>query len=222
MYRKIVKRFLDIFFATLIFIVSLPFLLIIAIAVKIDSKGPVIFKQKRLGRNGKEFNIYKFRTMVVGAEATGVYSDNRDPRITRVGNILRKTSLDEIPQVINILKGDMSFVGPRPPLTYHPWPLEEYTEEQRRMFNMRPGITGWAQVHGRKTVEWHKRIELNVWYTENVSFMLDVKIIIKTVFKVLKNSDNENIGASVADGNDNVIIKVPEEIKTEDNSAAYK
>ena len=222
MYRKIVKRFLDIFFATLIFIVSLPFLLIIAIAVKIDSKGPVIFKQKRLGGNGKEFNIYKFRTMVVGAEATGVYSDNRDPRITRVGNILRKTSLDEIPQVINILKGDMSFVGPRPPLTYHPWPLEEYTEEQRRMFNMRPGITGWAQVHGRKTVEWHKRIELNVWYTENVSFMLDVKIIIKTVFKVLKNSDNENIGASVADGNDNVIIKVPEEIKTEDNSAAYK
>lgn len=222
MYRKIVKRFLDIFFATLIFIVSLPFLLIIAIAVKIDSKGPVIFKQKRLGRNGKEFNIYKFRTMVVGAEATGVYSDNHDPRITRVGNILRKTSLDEIPQVINILKGDMSFVGPRPPLTYHPWPLEEYTEEQRRMFNMRPGITGWAQVHGRKTVEWHKRIELNVWYTENVSFMLDVKIIIKTVFKVLKNSDNENIGASVADGNDNVIIKVPEEIKTEDNSAAYK
>lgn len=222
MYRKIVKRFLDIFFATLIFIVSLPFLLIIAIAVKIDSKGPVIFKQKRLGRNGKEFNIYKFRTMVVGAEATGVYSDNRDPRITRVGNILRKTSLDEIPQVINILKGDMSFVGPRPPLTYHPWPLEEYTEEQRRMFNMRPGITGWAQVHGRKTVEWHKRIELNVWYTENVSFMLDVKIIIKTVFKVLKNSDNENIGASVADGNDNVIIKEPEEIKTEDNSAAYK
>ena len=114
MYRKIIKRFLDIFFATLIFIVSLPFLLIIAIVVKIDSKGPVIFKQKRLGRNGKEFNIYKFRTMVVGAEATGVYSDNRDPRITRVGNILRKTSLDEIPQVINILKGDMSLVGPRP------------------------------------------------------------------------------------------------------------
>ena len=132
MYQKI-KRVLDFFFALLILIVSSPFLLIIAIAVKIDSKGPVIFKQRRLGKNGKEFSIYKFRTMVVNAEAGGVYSDNRDPRITRVGNILRKTSLDEIPQALNILKGDMSFVGFRPPLTYHPWPWDEYTEEHNKI-----------------------------------------------------------------------------------------
>lgn len=197
MYQNFAKRVMDIFMALMIFIISLPFLLIIAIAIKIDSKGPVIFKQKRLGKKGKAFNIYKFRTMVVNAEAAGVYSDNKDPRITRVGNILRKTSLDELPQVVNILKGDMSFVGFRPPLTYHPWPFDQYTEEQKVMFAVRPGITGWAQIHGRKTVEWHKRIEMNVWYAENISFALDVKIFFKTILKVLKNADNENVGASV-------------------------
>ncbi len=197
MYQKLVKRPLDFFLALLGLIFASLFFLMIAIAVKIDSKGPVIFKQKRLGKNGKEFHIYKFRTMVVNAEAAGVYSDNKDPRITRVGNILRKTSLDEIPQLVNILKGDMSFVGFRPPLTYHPWRWEEYTEEQKAMFAVRPGITGWAQIHGRKTVEWHKRIEMNVWYAENASFALDCKIFFKTILKVLKNSDNENIGASL-------------------------
>ena len=197
MYQKIVKRGLDIFLAAMILLFSSLFLLLIAAAIKLDSKGPAIFKQKRLGKDGKEFYIYKFRTMVVNAEAAGVYSDNKDPRITRVGNFLRKTSLDEVPQVINILKGDMSFIGFRPPLTYHPWPFDQYTEEQKAMFDVRPGITGWAQIHGRKTVEWHKRIEMNVWYAENVSFGLDVKIFFQTVLKVLKNSDNENIGASV-------------------------
>ncbi len=194
---QIIKRAFDFFFALIGLICASLFLLIIAIAVKIDSKGPVIFKQKRLGKNGKEFHIYKFRTMVVNAEAGGVYSDNNDPRITKVGNILRKTSLDEIPQLFNILKGDMSFVGFRPPLTYHPWPWEEYTEEQKVMFRVRPGITGWAQIHGRKTVEWHKRIEMNVWYAEHASFGLDCKIFLGTILKVLKNSDNENIGASL-------------------------
>ena len=179
--------------------VSFPFLLIIAIAIKLDSKGPVIFKQKRLGKGGKEFYIYKFRTMVVNAEAGGVYSDNKDPRVTRVGGILRKTSLDELPQMVNVLKGDMSFIGPRPPLTYHPWPLEQYTDEQRRMFDVRPGITGWAQINGRKAVEWNRRIELNVWYIDNLSFVLDCKIVVNTILKVLKNSDNENIGASVTE-----------------------
>ena len=142
--------------------------------------------------------MYKFRSMVVNAEAGGVYSDDKDSRITRVGRILRKTSLDELPQCVNILMGDMSFVGFRPPLTYHPWPWEEYTEEQKKMFALRPGITGWAQVNGRKTVEWHKRIELNVWYAEHVSFLLDCKILFMTFFKVLSNADNENIGASVS------------------------
>ena len=103
--------------------------------------------------------MYKFRTMVVNAEAGGVYSDNNDPRVTKIGNVLRKTSFDELPQCINILKGDMSLVGFRPPLTYHPWPYDQYSDKQKKMFTLRPGITGWAQVNGRKTVEWNKRIE---------------------------------------------------------------
>ncbi len=199
MYKHFLKRLFDVIIATIGFIVASPVLLIVAIAIKIDSKGPIIFKQKRLGKNGKVFNMYKFRSMVVNAEAGGVYSDNKDPRVTKVGNFLRKTSIDELPQFINIIKGDMSFVGFRPPLTYHPWPIEEYTEEQKKMFNVRPGISGWAQVNGRKTVEWHKRIELNVWYAENISFLLDCKIVFMTIFKVLKNSDNENVGASLSD-----------------------
>lgn len=198
MYRTFVKRLIDIVVAGLILLITWPILLLIALAVKLDSKGPVIFCQRRLGKDGKEFNMYKFRSMVVNAEAGGVYSDDKDSRITKVGKILRKTSLDELPQCINILRGDMSFVGFRPPLTYHPWPWEEYTEEQKKMFALRPGITGWAQVNGRKTVEWHKRIELNVWYAEHVSFLLDCKIVFMTFFKVLSNADNENIGASVS------------------------
>jgi sugar transferase EpsL len=178
-------------------VISSPFLLVSAIAIKIDSKGPVIFQQKRLGLNGKEFYIYKFRSMCVGAEKGGVYSDDSDVRITKVGKILRKTSIDELPQALNVLKGDMSFIGPRPPLTYHPWPINEYTKEQLRMFNVRPGITGWAQINGRKAVEWNKRIELNNWYVNNVSFWLDIKICFLTVFKVFTNADNENIGETV-------------------------
>ena len=200
MYRCFLKRAFDLFFAGLILLVSWPILLLIALAVRLDSKGPAVFSQVRLGKDGKEFKMYKFRTMVVDAEKGGVYSDNTDPRVTRVGKVLRKTSLDELPQCINIIRGDMSFVGFRPPLTYHPWPFSEDTQEQKKMFAVRPGITGWAQINGRRTVEWHKRIELNVWYTENVSFWLDLKIALMTVFKVLRNEDNENIGASVSGG----------------------
>lgn len=198
MYRCVFKRLLDMVFAWLILVVSSPVLLLIAIAIKLDSEGPAVFSQRRLGRGGKEFDMYKFRTMVVNAEAGGVYSDAKDTRVTSVGRLLRKTSLDELPQCINIIKGDMSFVGFRPPLTYHPWRWEEYTEQQKRMFSLRPGITGWAQVNGRRTVEWNRRIEMNVWYAEHVSFRLDCKIVLMTVFKVLANSDNENIGASVS------------------------
>ena len=198
MYRGFWKRFFDLLFAWIILIVASPILLVVAFAVRIDSKGPAVFSQTRLGKNGKEFHMYKFRTMVLDAEKGGVYSDNTDPRVTRVGRFLRKTSLDELPQCINIIKGDMSFIGFRPPLTYHPWPYEEYTDEQKKMFTVRPGITGWAQVNGRRTVEWHKRIELNVWYAENVSFWLDCKIVVLTVLKVLLGVDNENIGASVS------------------------
>ena len=199
MYRLFLKRFFDIFFSLLILLLFSPLYLITAIAIKLDSKGPVIFKQERVGRKGKVFHIYKFRSMCVNAEHTGsgVYSGKGDNRVTRVGKFLRASSIDELPQAWNILKGDMSFIGPRPPLTYHPWPIEEYTEEQKRMFNVRPGITGWAQVNGRKAVEWHRRIELNVWYVEHVSLWLDMKIFFMTFFKVLSNADNENVGETV-------------------------
>ena len=126
-----------------------------------------------------------------------MYSGKGDTRVTRVGKILRATSIDELPQAINIIKGDMSFVGPRPPLTYHPWPYSEYTDEQKRMFEVSPGITGWAQVHGRKDVEWHRRIEMNVWYVDHISFLLDLKIVFMTVFKVISNADNENVKETV-------------------------
>lgn len=198
MYR-IFKRFFDILLSLIGIIIILPILLIIAIIVKIDSKGPVIFKQKRLGKNGKVYNIYKIRSMKVGSEhvGTGVYSGKGDARVTRIGKILRATSLDELPQLFNILKGDMSFVGPRPPLTYHPWPYNEYTDEQKKMFNVRPGITGWAQINGRKGVEWNHRIELNIWYVEHMSLFLDIKIMFKTIFKVFTNADNVNVGETV-------------------------
>lgn len=197
MYVKFWKRFFDIVLSVIGLIIAAIPMAIVAIAVKLDSRGPVIFKQLRLGRYGKVYTMYKFRSMCVGAEKGGVYSDDKDSRISRVGMIMRKTSLDELPQLWNVLKGDCSLIGFRSPLTYHPWPWEEYTEEQRKMFELRPGITGWAQVNGRKTVEWNNRIAMNVWYAENCSFLLDIKILFMTVFKVLRNADNENVGETV-------------------------
>lgn len=198
-FYRAVKRFLDVTASFLGLVLLSPLLLAVSIQIKIDSRGPIIFRQKRIGRNGKVFEIYKFRSMCVGAEKTGsgVYSGKGDARVTRIGKILRATSIDELPQLLNILKGEMSFVGPRPPLTYHPWKYEEYTDFQKRMFEVRPGITGWAQVNGRKDVEWHKRIELNVWYVDHMSLLLDIKIMFMTAFKVLTNADNENSGATV-------------------------
>ena len=198
-FYRAVKRLLDVTASFLGLVLLSPLLLAVSILIKIDSRGPVIFRQTRIGRNGKVFEIYKFRSMCVGAEKTGsgVYSGKGDARVTRIGKILRATSIDELPQLLNILKGEMSFVGPRPPLTYHPWKYEEYTDFQKRMFEVRPGITGWAQVNGRKDVEWHKRIELNVWYVDHMSLLLDIKIMFMTAFKVLTNADNENSGATV-------------------------
>ena len=199
MYNRIFKRIIDIIIALLVLIIGAIPMLIIALTVRIDSPGPAIFQQDRLGRGGKIFKFYKFRSMRLNAEHTGsgVYSGKGDPRVTKIGKILRATSLDELPQFVNILKGEMSLIGPRPPLTYHPWPIEEYTEEQFRMFEVRPGMTGWAQVNGRKDVEWNRRIELNVWYVDHVSFGLDVKIFFMTIFKIVTNADNENTGATV-------------------------
>ena len=203
MYRRWIKRLLDIIISAAALVVLSPVILITAVAVKLDSEGPVIFRQTRLGLHHREYTMLKFRSMVVNAEHTGsgVYSDHNDARLTRVGKIIRKTSIDELPQLINILRGDMSLIGPRPPLTYHPWPLEQYTQEQLHMFDVRPGITGWAQVNGRKTMEWNERIRLNNWYVDHCSFPLDLKILFKTIAGVLTDADNENTGATVVSEN---------------------
>lgn len=196
---KYFKRFCDFTVSLLALIILSPLFAIVAIAIKAETKGPVIFKQERLGLGGKVFLIYKFRSMCVGAEHTGTgqYSFAGDPRVTKVGKILRATSVDELPQLINVIKGEMSIVGFRPPLTYHPWPIEEYTPFQKRMFLVRPGITGWAQVNGRKDVEWHERIRLNVYYVDNISLLLDIKIVFLTFINVLKNKDNVSTKATV-------------------------
>ena len=199
MYKKRVTRWIDCVVAVLILIVCAIPMAVIAVLIKLDSPGPVLYRQERIGKDGKVFEMLKFRSMYRNTEHTGsgVYSDRNDMRVTRVGRVLRAASLDELPQCINILRGDMSLIGPRPPLTYHPWSFEKYTAEQRRMFEVKPGITGWAQVHGRKDVEWGKRIEMNVWYVDEVSFFLDLKIFFMTIFKVFTNADNENISVTV-------------------------
>lgn len=199
MYKRYIKRAIDFVLAVIGLIITSPILLLTAIAIKIDSRGTALFCQDRIGKNGKVFKIYKFRSMCMNAEekGSGVYSGKNDLRVTKVGRIIRAASIDELPQLVNIIKGEMALIGPRPPLTYHPWSFDEYTEEQRRMFEVRPGVTGWAQTHGRKDVEWHRRIELNVWYVDNLSFLLDIKIFFMTIFKVMTNADNENKGETL-------------------------
>lgn len=196
---KYIKRLFDIIFAVVAVILLSPIMLLTVVAVRLESEGSALFKQDRIGLGGKVFKIYKFRSMCQGAEhtGTGVYSGADDMRVTKVGRIIRATSIDELPQLFNIIKGDMSFIGPRPPLTYHPWDISEYTEEQLHMFDVRPGISGWAQINGRKDVEWHKRIELNCWYVDHMSLWLDIKILFTTFLKVLKNEDNVNVGATL-------------------------
>ena len=193
---KYFKRLTDFMIAFFSMIVLVGPVVIVAIIILLDARVPVIFKQERLGQDGVPFKRWKFRSMCVGAEkqGTGVYSYKGDSRITRVGRIIRATSIDELPQLVNILKGDMALIGPRPALTYHPWPYEQYTEHQKHMFDVLPGVTGWAQVHGRKEVPWPERIELNVWYAKNMSMWLDMKIFFMTIFKVVTNANNENIG----------------------------
>ena len=199
-YARFVKRFLDAFLSLLGLIVLSPIFLVVSVAIYADDPGPsIFFRQERLGYKGKVFKMIKFRSMVPNAEHTGsgVYSEEGDPRFTRIGRFLRATSIDELPQLLNILKGDMSVIGPRPPLLYHPWTIDRYTQEQLHMFDARPGITGWAQVHGRKGVEWHERIRLNNWYVDHISFLLDCKIFFMTIFKVLSREDNVNNGSTV-------------------------
>lgn len=199
MYKRVFKRAFDLIISLIALVILSPLMLIVAVLIKLDSDGPVLFKQERIGLDANVFEIYKFRSMCVGAEqkGTGQYSFAGDPRVTKVGKFIRATSIDELPQLINIVKGEMSFVGPRPPLTYHPWDISEYTPSQIRMFEVRPGITGWAQVNGRKDVEWHDRIKKNVYYVDNCSLWLDIKILFMTVIKVLKNEDNVNVTVTV-------------------------
>lgn len=199
MYKRFFKRFFDVLMAALLLLILSPLMLIVAVLIKLLSPGPVIFKQERIGKNTKVFVMYKFRSMKENSEHTGsgVYSGKGDTRVTRFGRFLRATSIDELPQLYNVLCGEMSFIGPRPPLTYHPWPVEEYTQEQLRMFEVRPGLSGWAQVHGRRCVEWQERIRMNVWYVDHVSFLLDLKIFFMTIWRVFSNTDNKNVGATV-------------------------
>lgn len=204
MIYKFFKRLFDITISMIGLIITSPILLITAIAIKLESPGPIIFKQERLGLNGKVFKIYKFRSMCVDAEKGGVYEKKGDTRVTKVGKFIRKTSIDELPQFVNILKGEMSLIGPRPALTYHPWPYNDYTEEQKRMFHVRPGVTGWAQVNGRKEVEWPRRIELNVEYVDKMSLYFDLMIFFKTIFKVLRMEDNLNVKETASKKNTNV------------------
>lgn len=209
LYKNGLKRVIDFLFALTVLLIIWPILLIVAIIIKLESPGPAIFKQTRLGRYGKPFTIYKFRSMCVGAEkkGTGQYSMKGDPRVTKVGRVIRALSIDELPQLVNIIKGDMSLIGFRPPLTYHPWPIEEYTDEQKKMFDVRPGVTGWAQIHGRKDVMWEDRIEMGIYYAEHISFLLDMKIFFITIWKVLSNADNENTDQKTAEAKEKAEVK---------------
>ena len=183
------KRFFDILCSGLGLIIAAPFIFVIAIIVKITSKGPAFFQQERIGRNGRTFKIIKFRTMVVNAEniGTGVKVDgNNDPRITKVGHFLRATSMDELPQLVNVLRGDMALVGPRPPVTYHPYKgYENYPEWAKPRFQMRPGMTGLVQITTRSKISWDDRMKIDLEYIEKFNVLLDIKILLGTIKTVI-------------------------------------
>jgi lipopolysaccharide/colanic/teichoic acid biosynthesis glycosyltransferase len=174
-----VNRALDAAGASVGLALASPLLAAAAAAIKLDDGGPVLYRQRRVGRHGVEFDLLKLRTMEVGAERRGAgFAVNEgDPRITRVGRVLRRLSLDELPQLWNVVRGDMSLVGPRPTLAYQ---VERYTPRQRRRLDVKPGITGWAQIHGRARLPWSERIELDLWYLEHRSPWLDLKILART------------------------------------------
>ncbi|HVM57107.1 MAG TPA: sugar transferase [Gaiellaceae bacterium] len=173
------NRAADVAIAGSALVVASPLLGIAALAIKLEDRGPVLYRQRRVGRDGVDFELLKLRTMIVGAEKVGAgFAVNEgDPRITRVGRVLRKLSLDELPQLWNVVRGEMSVVGPRPTLRYQ---VERYTPRQRRRLEVKPGITGWAQVNGRAALPWDERIELDLWYVEHRSPRLDLKILAKT------------------------------------------
>jgi lipopolysaccharide/colanic/teichoic acid biosynthesis glycosyltransferase len=174
-----VNRALDVLTAAFALVVASPVLAAAAVVIKLDSRGPVLYRQRRVGLHGEPFDLLKLRTMVVGAESigAGLYIEDRDPRITRVGRLLRRLSLDELPNLVNVLRGDLAVVGPRPTVQSQ---VDRYTPRQRRRLEVRPGITGWAQVNGRTSLSWPDRIELDVWYVDNRSLPLDLRILART------------------------------------------
>jgi lipopolysaccharide/colanic/teichoic acid biosynthesis glycosyltransferase len=178
--RAGLPRAADVALAAVGIVVASPFLAVAAIAIKLDSRGRVIYRQPRSGMNGKVFGLFKLRTMQVGADPVGVGTPvlEGDPRVTRVGRVLRRLSLDEAPNLINVLRGEMAIVGPRPTL---PAQVEEYTARQSRRLEVKPGLTGWAQVNGRAEIPWEERIELDVWYVDHRSPALDLRILARTV-----------------------------------------
>lgn len=189
-YSLFMKRCLDFIFALILFVIAIPFILIAMLLIRIDSPGSPVFKQERIGYRCRKFTIYKLRTMDTRShDANGQKIRDRD-RVTKVGRIIRKLSIDELPQLWNIIKGDMSFVGPRPLLTrYFPY----YTEIEVQRHQVRPGITGLAQVNGRSDLQWEKRFAYDVNYVKNISFALDCKIIFATIKKVLTHENTSTI-----------------------------
>jgi lipopolysaccharide/colanic/teichoic acid biosynthesis glycosyltransferase len=173
------SRVLDVVLAGLLLLVAAPLLALAALAIRVESPGPVFYRQLRVGRDGESFELWKLRTMVPGAESmgAGIYVLDGDPRITRVGRMLRRFSLDELPNLVNVLRGDMAIVGPRPTVQEQ---VDRYTDRQRRRLEVKPGITGWAQINGRTSLPWPDRIELDVWYVEHRSIRLDLRILART------------------------------------------
>jgi len=180
-----VKRLFDIVVSAIALLVFLPLILILIVLVRIKLGSPVFFTQTRPGKDGKPFQMVKFRSMTTAKDADGNLLPD-DQRLPKFGKLLRSTSLDELPELWNVLKGDMSLVGPRPLLMQY---LDRYTPEQRRRHEVRPGITGWAQVNGRNNVPWEERFKMDVWYVDNHNLLLDIKILWMTVLKVVKRSD---------------------------------
>ncbi|OCR13771.1 undecaprenyl phosphate N,N'-diacetylbacillosamine 1-phosphate transferase [Helicobacter pullorum] len=200
MYKNLIKPILDFILAFLLIIIFSPIILIVALLIKLKLGSPILFTQERPGLNGKIFRIYKFRTMSDERDSKGdLLSD--ELRLKGFGKLIRKSSLDELPQLFNVLKGEMSFVGPRPLLVEY---LKLYNQEQAKRHNVKPGITGWAQVNGRNAISWEEKFKLDVYYVEHISFMLDCKILYMTFFKVLKRKDinsNTNITMEKFTGN---------------------
>ncbi len=178
-----IKRVFDIISSLFFLLVFSPFLIAIAIVIKMDSSGPVFYKHFRVGKNGKEFLCYKFRSMYIGSDPNKLVSDVNDSRVTKIGDFLRNASLDELPQLINVFLGDMSIVGPRPAL---PSQVKEFSQEERNKLLVKPGLTGWTQVNGRNSIPYSKRMELDCWYAKNWNLLLDIKILLKTFIVVLK------------------------------------